>query len=123
MICVQAYTFTEGGVIGGVMPVIKSAKKRLKTSTRKRVVNLKTTRLLKSALKSFAAKPTQQSLNQAYSALDTASKKGAIPKGRADRKKGRLALFLSKKSQVKHSPSKTAKNKSKPRISKRPSQK
>jgi ribosomal protein S20 len=35
-------------------------------------------------------------LRQAVSAIDKAAKRGVIPKGRADRKKSRLALRLQK---------------------------
>ena len=75
------------GIIGGIMPVIKSAKKKLRADVRKKIANLKVKIQMKSALKKFATSPAREALSQAYSALDTAAKKAIIPKGRAkDRK-------------------------------------
>ena len=105
------------------MPVIESAKKRLRASVQKRIVNLKTKKVVKTALKNFSAKPTQKTLDQVYSALDTAAKKGVIPKGRADRKKSRLSLLFSKNIQPKRRQTKAGINKRKAKVLKRPSQK
>jgi small subunit ribosomal protein S20 len=105
------------------MPVIKSAKKRLRASTRKRIVNLKTKKIVKTALKNFSAKPTQKTLDQVYSALDTAAKKGVTPKGRANRKKSRLSLLFSKTMRPKRRQTKTDINKREAKVLKRPSQK
>ena len=80
------------------MPVIKSAKKRLRADLYKKVVNQRVKTQLKSTLKSFSTRPSKEALNKAYSILDVAAKKGVIPKGRADRKKGRLVGILSKTS-------------------------
>ncbi|HEX7456188.1 MAG TPA: 30S ribosomal protein S20 [Candidatus Nanoarchaeia archaeon] len=80
------------------MPVIKSAKKRLRADLRKKVANQRVKTRLKSTLKSFSARPSRETLNKAYSILDVAAKKNVIPKGRADRKKRRLAALLSKTS-------------------------
>jgi ribosomal protein S20 len=105
------------------MPVIKSAKKRLAVSTRKRTVNLRTKRAVSSALKDFTAKPTQKSLDKIYSTLDSAAKKGVIPKGRADRKKGRLAIIFSKNTRSKRSQTKTTTTKQRSKGTKSSSQK
>lgn len=78
------------------MPVIKSAKKKLRADARKRVINLRVKRNVKDTLKWFTSKPTNETLKQAYSALDTAAKKNVIPKKRANRKKSRLAALLAK---------------------------
>lgn len=89
------------------MPVIKSAKKKLRADARKKAVNLKVKTRMKSTLKKFDAKPSQEALTQAYSILDIATKKKVIPKGRADRKKSRLATLLSRSTKSKRAPAKT----------------
>ena len=99
------------GIIGGIMPVIKSAKKKLRADARKKEINLKVKIQMKSALKKFAANPAREALAQAYSALDTAAKKAIIPKGRANRKKARLAILLSKSSKSKPPPPKNVASK------------
>ncbi|OGY25500.1 MAG: hypothetical protein A2Z11_03680 [Candidatus Woykebacteria bacterium RBG_16_43_9] len=83
------------------MPVIKSAKKKLRADLRRKIVNLKVKGKMKAALKSFTEKPTPTTLSAAYAALDLAAKKRAIPKNRADRKKSRLATALSRRSKTK----------------------
>gem|GEM_PF-3875782 len=89
-------------VIIARMPVIKSAKKKLRADERKQVFNKVVRDKVRIALKQFKANPSNKTLDAAYSSLDTASKKHVIPKERADRKKGRLAAFLNsnKKSKV-----------------------
>lgn len=69
------------------MPIIKSAKKRVRTARRAAARNSKTRRNLKSALKIFAAKPSAKSHSSAQSALDKAAKKGVIHKNKAARLK------------------------------------
>jgi ribosomal protein S20 len=73
------------------MPIIKSAKKRVRTANKATVRNSKTKRQFKSALKIFAKKPAATSLSEAQSALDTAAKKGVIHKNKAARLKKRAA--------------------------------
>lgn len=78
------------------MPIIKSAKKRVKVARKATVRNVKTKRGLKSALKSFSAaltsgKGASEAKNKSQSALDKAVKKGVIHKNKAARKKKQLA--------------------------------
>ena len=69
------------------MPVIKSAKKKLRADLRRKIVNLKVKGKMKAALKSFTEKPTPTTLSAAYAALDLAAKKRAIPKTRNEEKR------------------------------------
>lgn len=92
------------------MPIIKSAKKRVHTAHKAAVRNSKTKRSLKSAMKSFAAKPSSTSHATAQSKVDTAHKKGLLHKNKAARLKRRAAA-QAKASNVKLSKS-TAKQKS-----------
>lgn len=78
------------------MPIIKSAKKRVKTANKAAIRNSKTKRTLRTAIKSFRAavgakKVTAESHASAQSALDTAVKKGVMHKNKAARQKAQLA--------------------------------
>lgn len=80
------------------MPIIKSAKKRVKVSRKAASRNRKTKTSLKGALKSFHAsltgkdkKKTAMSHSKAQSAVDRATKKGLLHKNKAARKKRQLA--------------------------------
>ena len=88
-------------VIIARMPVIKSAKKKLRADERKKVFNKVVRDKVRVALKQFKANPSSKTLDGAYASLDTAAKKHVIPKKRADRKKGRLAIFLSSNKKIK----------------------
>ena len=76
------------------MPIIKSAKKRVRVARKAAARNRRTKRSLKTALKSFAAKITNDNHSKAQSAIDTAVKKGVIHKNKAARQKKRLAAKL-----------------------------
>lgn len=75
------------------MPIIKSAKKRVKTANKAAVRNSKTKRTLKTALKSFHSAVTGKSKDtgdkhaKAQSAIDKTAKKGLIHKNKAARLK------------------------------------
>lgn len=73
------------------MPIIKSAKKRVRVARKAAVRNSKTKRSLRGALKIFAAKPSVKAHSEAQSALDKAAKKGVIHKNKAARLKRRAA--------------------------------
>lgn len=77
------------------MPIIKSAKKRVKVTEKQSVQNSKTKRSLRESIKAFtstltAKKDTTKAQAEAYSAIDTAVKKGVISKNKAARKKSQL---------------------------------
>jgi small subunit ribosomal protein S20 len=73
------------------MPIIKSAKKRVRTARKAAVRNSKTKRSLRTALKTFAGSPSAKSHSSAQSALDIAVKKGVIHKNKAARLKKQAA--------------------------------
>lgn len=80
------------------MPIIKSAKKRVKVSAKAATRNAKTKRTLREAVKSFHAALTggkQNEISEAHSkansAIDTAAKKNVIHKNKAAHKKSQLA--------------------------------
>ncbi|HUA13189.1 MAG TPA: 30S ribosomal protein S20 [Candidatus Sulfotelmatobacter sp.] len=73
------------------MPIIKSAKKRVKVSTKARVRNAKTKRSLRTAIKTFKSSPSAKSHSEANSQIDRALKKGVIHKNKAARLKRRAS--------------------------------
>lgn len=73
------------------MPIIKSAKKRVRTANKAAIRNSKTKRSLRDALKAFSGTPTAKSHSSAQSALDKAVKKGVIHKNKAARLKKQAA--------------------------------
>jgi small subunit ribosomal protein S20 len=80
------------------MPIIKSAKKRVKVAAKARARNVKTKRSLREALKAFnkavesgKAADIAKTQAEAVSALDTAAKKAIIHKNKAARQKAALS--------------------------------
>jgi ribosomal protein S20 len=57
------------------MPIIKSAKKRVRTARKAAVRNSKTKRGLRDALKAFSGSPSAKSHSSAQSKLDLAVKR------------------------------------------------
>ena len=77
------------------MPIIKSAKKRVRVTEKQSIQNAKTKRSLRESIKAFNAallgkKDTTKAQAEAYSAIDTAVKKGVLSKNKAARKKSQL---------------------------------
>ena len=73
------------------MPIIKSAKKRVRTARKAAVRNSKTRRNLRTALKAFSASPSSKAHSSVQSNIDKAAKKGVIHKNKAARLKKRAA--------------------------------
>ena len=85
------------------MPTTSSAKKRLRTSLKRRAVNragksrLKTTEArLDDVIKTGNREAAVTALSRCFSELDKAAKKGTIHPNRADRKKSRLAARVAR---------------------------
>lgn len=73
------------------MPIIKSAKKRVRTANKAAVRNSKTKRALRAATKLFAGSPSAKAHSDVQSSLDKAVKKGIIHKNKAARLKKQAA--------------------------------
>lgn len=79
------------------MPIIKSAKKRVRTTAKASTRNSKTKRSLKTAVKAFHAsitggtKDASEKQSKAQSEIDKAVKKNVMHKNKAARKKSQLA--------------------------------
>lgn len=85
------------------MAITKNAKRGVRVSARKRVVNDRLRRTLKEAVKTVRTdvlskdlKAAKNDLSLAFKALDKAAKRGTIKKGNANRKKSRLAKAMAK---------------------------
>ena len=82
------------------MPIIKSAKKRVKQAQkayeRNKHYNSRMRTLVKSVIKSTDAKKVEKVLPDVYSAIDVALKKNIIHKNNAARKKSLVARTLAK---------------------------
>ena len=84
-----------------VMPIIKSAKKALRSSQRKRAFNLRRKKAMKEMIKSVrklvAANKkddANKELPNAYKAIDKAVKRGIIKKNTAARRKSALSRAI-----------------------------
>ncbi len=85
------------------MPIIKSAKKALRGSERKRVFNIRRKRAMKDAVKEVTKlistkdkKGAEAKLSEVYKAIDKATKRGIIKKNNASRKKSRIVKSIAK---------------------------
>ena len=85
------------------MPIIKSAKKALRSSARKKVYNDRrknvmkdTVKEVKKAITAKTRSEAEKMLPSAYQAIDKAVKRGVIKKNAAARKKSRLVKMIKK---------------------------
>ena len=101
------------------MPLIKSAKKRVRTANKAATRNSKTKRSLRNAFKVFAKTPTSKSHSAVQSNIDKSVKKGLVHKNKAARLK-KQAAAKAKAAGVK--PTKAA-AKAKPAVKKAPAKK
>lgn len=82
------------------MPIIKSAKKAVRGSLRKKAFNDRRKRVMKEIIKKIEKvvktdkKEAEKMLSVAYQAIDKAAKKGVIKKNNAARKKARLTRLI-----------------------------
>lgn len=82
------------------MPVIKSAKKKLRQDRRKTLQNKTLENLFKKMVKEATKNPSEENIQKAVSAVDKAAKKNIIHKNKAARIKSSLSKLLIKKSQL-----------------------
>ena len=80
------------------MPIIKSAKKALRQSIKRKAVNDRRTKAMRDAIKKVERSVKEKkndeavkSLPAAFAAIDKAAKRGVIKKNNASRKKARLS--------------------------------
>ncbi len=90
------------------MPIIKSAKKKLRQDKIRTKQNLLVKKAVKAAISVFKKKPTPKMMEKVYSLLDNAVKKNIFHKNKSARLKSNLSRLLGKKP----SPQKTQEPKS-----------
>lgn len=90
------------------MPVIKSAKKALRQSEKKKESNDKLRRNIREAVRVLKKSPSVETLKTAYSTLDRAVKQHIFHKNRAARLKSNYSKLVKAKAPA---PKKTAKSK------------
>lgn len=83
------------------MPVIRSAKKALRQSKRRKVFNAARTRVMKDSVKEVRSlvasgkrDAAEKLLSASFAAIDKAAKRGVINQNAAARKKSRLVALL-----------------------------
>ena len=87
------------------MAITSSAKRAIRTASRRHVFNLRRLDTMRESIKSIKKMATEKkfdeaekALAQVYKAIDKAAKRGVIKKNTAARKKSRIALLLRKQS-------------------------
>lgn len=73
------------------MPLIKSAKKKLKQDKKRTTANAAYKKKYKSAVKKSKTDTSKDTLKKTYSAIDKATKKGVIHRNKAARLKSQAA--------------------------------
>ena len=82
------------------MPITQSAKKALRGSMKKKMVNDRRIKAMKDGIKRVEklvktdVKEAVKSLSAAYAAIDKATKKGVLKKNTASRRKAKLAKLI-----------------------------
>lgn len=85
------------------MPVIKSAKKKLRKDKKLTLENKKFIDTYKKLVKSVEKNRTEKSLSLAFKAIDKGAKKGVLHKNKAARIKSRISKLLKNKPSKKSS--------------------
>ena len=78
------------------MPILKNAKKALRASERKAIVNGQLRSKMKSAIDEMKKSPAADKLSDAFSAVDRSVKKNILQKNKASRIKASLSKLLNK---------------------------
>ncbi len=76
------------------MPIIKSAKKALRVSDRRRDENILTASRMRTAIKSFIKTPSAEGLSEAFRRIDRAVKNNLLHRNTAARRKSSLSKLI-----------------------------
>jgi small subunit ribosomal protein S20 len=79
------------------MPVIKSAKKKLKVDRKRESANKKAKAFIDLVTKKAQKKPTPENVREAFKVIDKGVKKDIFHKNKAARIKSRLSKLINKK--------------------------
>ena len=82
------------------MPVIKSAKKKLRQDKKRTAQNKKIKDTLKEVVKKAKKTPSEKAIREAVKTVDKAAKKNIIHKNKAARIKSALSKLLKKKTPI-----------------------
>ena len=77
------------------MPILKNAKKALRSSKRKAVVNSRTRSKMRTAVAAVEASANKETVSEAFSRIDRAVKKNLIHKNKAARLKSQVARMIT----------------------------
>lgn len=80
------------------MPIIKSAKKKLRADKKRRAFNSKLSNMLSLSVKKAKKIPSEKNIKEAIIITDKSSKNNIIHKNKASRIKSKLSNLLTKKS-------------------------
>ncbi len=78
------------------MPNLDNAKKAIRVSEKKRIINDRRRKTMRTSIKTVKVSMTATDLSKAYQAIDKAVKRGVIKKNTGARKKSRLTLAIKK---------------------------
>lgn len=79
------------------MPILKNAKKALRSSQKKAVVNGRIRSMLKTMTDKMLKTPNNEALNMVFSAIDKAKKRNIIHANKAARLKSRMSKLVAAK--------------------------
>lgn len=79
------------------MPVIRSAKKKLRADKKRESANKKAQAFINLVIKKAQRKPTPESIRKAFKAIDKGVKKNIFHKNKGARVKSRLSKLINKK--------------------------
>ncbi|MDO8659742.1 MAG: 30S ribosomal protein S20 [Candidatus Parcubacteria bacterium] len=79
------------------MPVIRSAKKKLRVDKKRESANKKMRSFIDLTIKKAEKKPTPASVSEAFKVIDKSVKKDIMHKNKASRLKSRLSKLISEK--------------------------
>lgn len=80
------------------MPVIKSAKKKLRADKKRESANKKTESSIEIVIEKAQKQPTDGNIQKAFAAIDKGVKKNIYHKNKGSRIKSKLSKLVSKKS-------------------------
>lgn len=86
------------------MPIIRSAKKKLRQDKKREKHNFSVKRSLRNIIKLYKTNPTAQKLSGVYKSLDTSVKKNILHANKAARLKSNLSKLLGMKSKKENKP-------------------
>ncbi len=78
------------------MPILRNAKKALRASKKKTIINGQVKSKLKSTIDEMKKSPTADKLSSVFSAVDRSVKKNILQKNKAARIKASLSKLLNK---------------------------